>query len=118
MRIAKTVTLIATLIFSALAFELIPPTKVQATDELQDTEWASENLFTTFSFKKGGVVEVFQDTDKGRWINGHYRLNGRSVEMTFEDGARATATISGRKMSVKVTSNSGQTQNYDLTYFQ
>ncbi len=112
MRIAKTVTLIIALAFGALALQLISPTKVQAADALEGTRWADGD--TVLMFFKDGVV----DLDWGFCcpVSGKYRLSGSSLEITFEDKERATATISGNKMSLQMIREDGSAgDKYVLT---
>lgn len=70
----------------------------QAADDLELTRWSNSDV--EFYFLKNGKVEIMNMLYPG---GGKYRLNGSSVEMTFEDGSRASATVSGNKMSVKMT---------------
>ncbi len=99
MRITRSVSFLFLLICGSLALEIASANAFPAGDVLEGTTWSDSEL--DFNFQKDGKLMV--DDDECCGTPGTYRVNGTSVEMALDDGARASAIISGNSMTVKLT---------------
>ena len=86
---------------------------VYAANILERTRWSNADEKINLLFRKGGVVEV-DDAAEDELIRGDYSQRGDSVEMTFKKYGRASATITGNRMSVKFIYANGSIYKFDL----
>jgi tetratricopeptide (TPR) repeat protein len=82
--------------------------------DLQYGLWINDDDMLSLRFFAGGVVSL-NDIDEEGSIKGNYLRTGASVEMTFENGRRASATLKGNKLSVRFTYKDGSTRDTVLT---
>lgn len=88
--------------------------KLDKKDELQYGSWFNKDDTLMLRFFAGGVVSL-NDIDEEGAVKGNYHRTGASVSMTFENGLRASATLTGNKISVRFTYKDGSTRDSVLT---